>query len=196
MLPDFPEIKRKLWVLREARMQKLKREHNRSLSQATVFDVEEGHRVVGIDNEGTRSVVPIKSHSSDITLTFEEFENLTQDEIEEKFNFAARDIATQAEQQMIEILDRSAESSGNVIQQVGPFSHKAYLNALEKVDIWFDEMGNPELPTILCGPEMGKKMLAVFAVPLSVEDEKRRKSIIDRKREAWRDREDSRKLVD
>lgn len=196
MLPDFPELKRKLWVLREARMQKLKREHNRSLSQATVFDVEEGHRVMGIDNEGSRSEVPIESHTSEITLTFEEFETLTQDEIEEKFNAAAQEIANQAERQMIAILDRAAESSGNVIKQTGPFSHKAHLDALEKVDLSFDEMGNPDIPTIWCHPEMREKMLAVSAVPMSREEEQRRRSIIDKKREEWRDRENRRKLVD
>lgn len=196
MLPDFPELKRKLCALREARMQRIKREHNRSLSQATVFDVEEGHRVLNMDDLGSRSDVPIESHSSEITLTLEEFETLTQDQIEEKFNVAARDIANQAEMQMIEILDRAAEGSGNVIKQDAPFSHKSHLDALEKVDLWFDERGNPDFPTILCSPEMHEKILVVLAVPMSAEDEKRRSSIIDRKREEWRDRENRRKLVD
>jgi hypothetical protein len=196
MLPDFPVLKQKLMRLREARMNDIRRKEGGPFSRAKVVDIDEGDRIVTVDQEGYQSKVRMKEHSARITLTNNEFENMTQAEIEEKFNEAARQIGIQAEGTMIEAIDEAVERSGNHLKQVGPFTVKAYLDSLDQIDLYFDKQGNPVIPTIVCGQQMYDEMSKVFAEPTSSEDLRRYLQIIERKREDWRDRENSRKLAD
>lgn len=196
MLPDFPTLKNKMMLLREARMKEIRRRQGGPFSQAKIVDIEEGDRIVTIDHEGFQSNVRMKTHSARITVTNQEFENMTQAQIEAKFDQAALQLGIQAEGTMIDAIDEAVERSGNVLKRVGGFTIASYLDSLEQIDIYFDELGNPTIPTIVCGKKMQEEMKRVFAEPHSVADQKRYQQIIEKKREDWRDRENSRKLVD
>ena len=60
----------------------------------------------------------------------------------------------------------------------------------------FDEKGNPILPTIVLHPDMMKRIEGKLAEWESdPELQARRKNILAKKKEEWRDRESNRKLV-
>ena len=71
------------------------------------------------------------------------------------------------------------------------------LDAIEKMEIDFDEKGTPIMPEIHVSPDVMEKLRTQKLDPKEiVEIEKRRKQIIEKKRKEWIDRESNRKLVD
>lgn len=84
-------------------------------------------------------------------------------------------------------------ATGNSIDAGGaPISHDLILDMLETVEISFDEVGEPKMPTMVVSPEMADKLRAL---PLpTVEQMRRREEILERKRNEFNARKRHRKL--
>jgi hypothetical protein len=81
---------------------------------------------------------------------------------------------------IFEYLGQVCDATGNVVDGRGqPFSFDHVLEALEKVQIDFDEAGNPELPTMVVSPEVFQKLKMNPPTP---EQLRKRDEIIERKR--------------
>jgi hypothetical protein len=197
MLPDFPELKRKLGRLLEARMKHVHASHTSSLSEVGMFHIPEGNRVMFIDEDGIESEIPMKRHRVTIKITDEEIESLTPEEIVGRFDKAAQEMATQTGKTFIESLDQSVRSVGNVFEYHGQITANDLLTMYEKVLIDFDDQGRPQLPTLVCGEKMYSQVTEVLPEIESDPEVKRRFDLImAKKREEWRDRESSRKLAE
>lgn len=196
MLPDFPELKRKLARCIRARMKAVHASHASPLSDVGMVHIAEGDRVITIDEEGMESEIPMKLHRVTVTITDEEVESLTTEEILQRFDAAAQEMAMQTGKTFIESLDRSVRSVGNVVNYKGTVTAEELFAMYEKIHIDFDEEGRPELPTLVCGKKMYSELKDLL--PELDNDPAMRErlaQIIERKREEWRDRESSRKLV-
>ena len=91
-----------------------------------------------------------------------------------------------------EYLGRVCEATGNVIDGKGqPFSFDLVLDALDKIQIDFDEAGNPEIPTMVLHPELMEKLKKQ---PPTDEQIRRREEIINRKRGEYNARRRTRQI--
>lgn len=197
MLPDFPDLKRKLFRRIRARMKEVHASETAPFSSASMVCIHEGNRVLSIDEDGYSSEIPMKNHRVAITITDDEAESLSSEEIILRFDNAACQMATQTGKTFIESLNRSVQNVGNVFNYQGKITADDLFAAWEKVLIDFDELGRPQLPTLLCGSTMYSEVRELLRVmdddPIA---KQRYAKLMARKREEWRDRESSRKLVD
>ena len=197
MLPDFPALKRKLARLQRLRMMQAHKSRSLPLSNVGMFHIPEGDRVMLIDEDGIESEIQMKLHRSTISITDEEVETLTPEQILQRFDKAARDLAEQTHRTFFESLDRTAESAGNVVEYRGEISADDFLKMLDTVSIDFDERGKPLLPTVVCGKDVFTQMAKVKAATEDdPEFDRRYKRLMIKKHEEWRDRESRRKLVE
>jgi hypothetical protein len=113
------------------------------------------------------------------------------------FGVALDDMATDALKQMMpkffERIGGLSEAAGTTVDAQGePLSYELYLCGLEKVEIDFDEQGNPILPTMVMGPDMYE---AWQKLPPPTEARQRAlHEAIERKRREFNDRRRHRKL--
>lgn len=197
MLPDFPELKRRLAGRLRLRMKDVHASHTAPMSEAGVVHIPEGNRVITVDEDGFESEIEMKDHRVTIKITDEEVESLSVEEILQRFDNAARELAMQAGKTFIESLDKSVRSVGNVVEYKEKITGDDLLKMYETVLIDFDEQGRPHLPTLVCGNKMYSEVTELLPELVHDADYKQRfERIMTRKREEWRDRESSRKLVE
>jgi hypothetical protein len=91
-----------------------------------------------------------------------------------------------------EYLGRVCDATGNVIDGKGqPFSFDQVLDALDKIQIDFDDAGKPEMPTMVLSPELFEK---IRMHPPTEAQNQRREEIINRKREEFNARRRTRQI--
>jgi hypothetical protein len=94
--------------------------------------------------------------------------------------------------QVFAYLSRVCAATGNVVDGQGqPFSFDLVLDVLDKIQIDFDEAGNPEMPTMVLSPDLFEK---IKMRPPTQEQVKRRDEIIKRKREEFDAQRRTRKI--
>jgi hypothetical protein len=109
-----------------------------------------------------------------------------------------RELGLQQARLYFESMNRSIEQVGNALDAGGqPFSVDLFLQLLDRVQIAFDEQGNPQLPTLHVGPDLEASASQVLeGASKDPSAQARLNEIIERKREEWNAEQDRRKLVD
>lgn len=195
MLPDFPHLKTKLSKFLDARMKSV---HNRAtpFSRASAVCIQEGNCTKMIRADGTEETIEMKHHHTEVRISDEELENLSSEEIQRKFDEAAREMANQMTQTCFESLNKAISEVGNAVRYTGMPTVEDIFRMYETIDIDFDECGKPELPTLMCGRKMMEHLQALHTqIESDPETNKRFVNLMIRKKEEWRDREASRRLV-
>jgi len=110
----------------------------------------------------------------------------------------AADMASQMERGLFDMLHRTTEEIGNVVDMKGkPITLETYLDMIEKVDMDFDHFGFPEFPTLVYHPSTAAALATEFnRFRSSSILRARAEQILTKKREEWRARESRRRLVD
>jgi hypothetical protein len=94
--------------------------------------------------------------------------------------------------QLFANLSRVCAATGNVVDGKGqPFSFDRVLDVLDKIQIDFDEAGNPEMPMMVLSPELFAKIRMQPPTEVQI---KRREEIINRKREEFNARRRTRQI--
>ena len=107
-------------------------------------------------------------------------------------NGVTEEMAGKLKKSAYEQIEKSADEVGNVVDADGkPFSIDLLWELLEKIDIDFDEAGNPTL-VMVSGTKLAPSINKVIADP---ENSRRYHALMERKKEEWRVRESNRKLV-
>ena len=92
-----------------------------------------------------------------------------------------------------EVIQRTSEAAGTAMDAGGrPFSYELMLEMLAKIDFDFNDQGNPDLPTLIVGPEQAKKMQAM--PPPTPEQRRAFADLIEKKRSEHHARRRHRKL--
>ena len=197
MLPDFLKIKEKLQKMLNYQMRQANLSHLGPLAKIPVSMKFEGNKTVLIREDGSVDEMQPKVAATEIEVKLTEAETMTPEMVGDMINNAAEEIAAQQARIFYKKIDKYAEEDGTVVSSGGePFSIDKYFELLEKIDMDFDEAGNPEGLAFVVNP----KALPLIEDCLSKasanpENERRYKKIMDRKREEWRVRESNRKLV-
>jgi hypothetical protein len=115
-----------------------------------------------------------------------------------KIGTISEEFVTQKEKLMIEKMKEVTKETGNAIDAKGqPLSPSLVLNALEKMEMEFDENGKPKNLVLVMHPDQIRGFLQKAAEwDKDPEYQKMFKDLMERKRAEWRDRESSRELVD
>jgi hypothetical protein len=65
-----------------------------------------------------------------------------------------------------EMIRRSSEAAGTATDLGGrPISYELWVEMVAKMDIDFDDQGNPDLPSLVVGPEMAEQLRAFLRPP-------------------------------
>jgi hypothetical protein len=197
MLPDYPILKKEI----KKRFEKYV--HNKSradslLSSIPIIHINEGNKLVYHTVDGEKKESTFSEFKSEFKVHNEQ---IIEKGVEGFVNVAEKigsELQKQVGSKVFSDLDNITQQTGNVVDGKGKeISPQLILDALEKMDISFDDSGNPNMPTMFVSPEMGKKIQE--KIPLWERDEeyqKKRDALITKKRVEWNDRESNRKLVD
>lgn len=195
MLPDFPKVKKKVIEVLNKRMQA--RSVPSLLQKAKHLCYHEGHRHRIIRADGSVAENEFMEASSKITLDLSQGDSITMEDVIAKVDDAAEEMESQMARHFFDEISKSVEEAGNAIDAGGkPFTAEMYLEALEKVQLNFYGDGTPHELALVYSPNMAPRMKAELQrLHTDPELARRYDELIKQKREEWRERENSRKLV-
>ena len=157
----------------------------------------EGNKTIIIREDGSIEEMGLKEATSELKVNLADFEKMNHETVLNKINDAAEEIAGQQAKSFYEEVGRAAEEVDNVVDADGkPFSMDLFFQGLEKIDIDFDEAGNPSGLIGAVNPKLFPSIVKVVEqAKTDPEINKRYDELIERKRREWRARESRRKLV-
>lgn len=187
MLPDFLKVKARLETMLEYEMELARLAHMGVFADVPTSIVVEGNNTVIIREDGSVEKVELKEARVEQEIKFAEVEEMTHEMVLHTIDEVAKEMAEQIERSIYEELNRITDETGNVISDDGkPFSIEMLFEMLEKMDLDFDEAGNPS----------GTRFVPPPKLPAADPETARRyQALMDQKREEWRVRENNRKLV-
>jgi len=197
MLPDFPKIKGKFRQAINRYLQDVVRQQP-LLAQFRQERHFEGNKMSSKTEERGLEESSYKEMSVEYSINREDVIMKGPMAFIENIQNVAEDIKKQQAKFMLDKLKELADRTGQVVDGKGqPFTHELFMEMLERIQIDFDDQGNPSLPTVFVPPEMAAKLKEKIPEwESNPEYERRFEELIERKRKEWNDRESHRKLVD
>lgn len=198
LLPDFPGTKKEIRKIVNERMRRTFYREAALLSRMRRFDSHEGDSFTIHRLDGTTERSRYRKTVVEFTIDKKDLAELSPGALAERMDRAAYEMAGKASKAIFEKLKQITSESGQVHDAKGrPLSPDTLLEALEMMDIDFDDQGRPSGLTLAVGPELGERLRSLAPVwEADPEFRRRHNELMQRKREAWRDRESRRKLVD
>lgn len=197
MLPDFPKMKEKLNIMIDYELKRATLLHLGPLADIRETILFEGSKTVINHDDGSVSDIESKEFSVMLKCDMNEIETMTHKRVLEKIDHIAKEMAEKQATFSYERIGEFAEEVGNVVSAEGKtFSIEHFFEVLEKIDMDFDENGNPIWMKVVMSPELYYSAAKVLEQAKDdPEIDKRLDSILERKREEWCVRESNRKLV-
>jgi hypothetical protein len=197
LLPDFPNTKSEFMKAVTERLRVGVYRESALLSRVRRFAAHEGDSFTIHRLDGTVAKSTYRETSAEMTINRKDLVALSPQQLADKIDQLALEMAGKTSKVVFDKLHEITSESGQVRDAKGkPFSPETILEALESIDIDFDEKGQPSGLTFVVGPELGAR-IREKAPEWEADPEFRRRhsELMQRKREAWRDRESRRKLV-
>ncbi|TWF49792.1 hypothetical protein [Neorhizobium alkalisoli] len=146
--------------------------------------------------DSTRDETEIRKFSSEVSVDKEKILYGDWSEIIECFHAIGLEMASEQERMLFKVVEDATTRTGNVVSAEGkPISLDLILKMLEKVWIDFDRSGQPKLPTIVVGDEVGEQIRKLMNSPDVGNEQKKFDDLMRRKKEEWLAREADRTLV-
>ena len=192
MFPDFLKTKEKLQRMITAERKKSELRHMGPLAEIPQSNLIEGNKVLFINEDGSCEEMTMEEAKVKIEIKLDEIEEMTHEQVLDKINTMARDMAKKLSKSAYELISEAAEEVGNVTSSDGePASVDLLLEGIEKMDLSFDEDGHSGL-TFAANPELSPSLDKIIS---QLETDLRYQKLMERKREEWYAREGHRKLV-
>lgn len=126
-------------------------------------------------------------------FTYEHISRCDVDELAVQMDNAADQNLSVVMPHFFDILGRTSQAAGTALDCGGkPFSFELYLESLEKIDLQFDENGNPEWPALIVGPQMAEYLNSL--PPFTPEQQRLLDDLIETKRKEYNARKRNRNL--
>jgi hypothetical protein len=199
MLPDFPEAKERALRLLLKWVQDQVPILTPLLAGVGHFRVHEGKLPKDPRLDKREDGKPFGQIEYELTLKREDMKRVDIPLIQQKLLDLAKHIGESQTKHLLEVVSLAADDAGNVVNARGEFTAEKFLEIFERVDMDFDHKTLEPTPgwSFVMHPDMAKEMIPKIQQwerdPQFRADHER---IIQSKREAWRDREARRKLVD
>ena len=190
MFPDFLKTKEKLQKMLDQEMKKARLRHMGPLANVRESMIFEGNKTVVVREDGSIDEENLESIAVKLEVKFDEVEKMNHEMVLDKIDRAAEEMAVKISELFFEQLTKITDETGNVVSSDGaPFSIDLFLELLGKMEIDFDEAGNPS------GLSFVPFTSSISRVISQAEADPRYQAIIERKKEEWYVREGNRKLV-
>ncbi len=198
MLPDFPELKKRLNKRVIVILQQEIALRAPLLTQIRKITQHEGKDHSFETEEGDIKKLKYKKLQAGIELDLTRIHAFDAEALRTKLNEMAETIAREQMVMLLKTLHHTTEEVGNVVDAGGrPFTAEFMLQVWETMHIDFNEGGNPQMPQLLANPIQKDRAEAEFRRFETDRTLKaKRTELINRKTEEWFDRESYRKLVD
>ena len=197
MLPDYPDVKKKI----DEWLNEFIAQHSNaamgSFSEIRTKTQFEGHAMRITREDGAVEEMPFHHVTSEINIDLREVEGLSINDMLAKVVDTAHEMAQQKGQIIIEGVEEATTRLGNSFDAGGqPLSLDLLLQIMRPIEIDFDENGQPMMPRIVGVPGLEERARVLLAEAESSPEQKRDlDALIEEKRREWHDRESSRKLV-
>jgi hypothetical protein len=200
MLPDFPLLKREMHRLLELGVQ-IERPGMSMLS--AMFPrrpMREGDRTVLVREGSEQQEVPLKKYEAELRIDLTEVGLLTLGEAYKRYLDTTSRIEVEVATDLEDLVDRTAESMGNVVQLSGRPLPEGILEGVEKMLL----LGDPrDVDQLFALPQMRPFLKEVPADALEEAREQMKtgpyqeqtEQLLERKHEEYRVRESRRQLV-
>jgi hypothetical protein len=197
MLPDFPRIKNGIQEIIKQELQNQIRQEP-FLSQFKVKQVFEGNKMSIKTENGELDQINYKEIYSKHSIDREDVIMRGPIVFMENIQSMAEEIIKQETRNIFSKFNDITKKTGKVVNGKGdPFTHDLLLELLEKIQIDFDDQGNPYMPALVVPPNIFSKLKEKLPEWEANPEYKRKfEEIINKKRREWHDRESHRKLVD
>ena len=197
MLPDWPEVKSDIRKILNEFLRERVNHHLGIFRKAPRHRVFEGGKSYIQRASGRKDESEFKEMKVEIRYKTEELPNYTLDDILIQLDTAAQGLANQMASHTYETISEAVDQIGNVVSSKGePFTIDTIFEALAKIDIEFDENGKPRMPQFHIHPDYYNTIKqAQEEYEKNSENKQRFKELFVSKKEEWRAREASRKLV-
>lgn len=194
MLPDFPDVRKHASEILMKWFQRRVFQRTGVLQEMKPRRLEEGHRVEFHRLDGTVDHVEMNCVRSKLELRLDHFREKGLQAVLEALDRTAADLAQKQSRFFFKRLDEVCDEAGQTVDGKGrPVSFDVMIELLDKMDIDFDDAGNPVLPTLISSRKVQESFEKLETTD---EQNKRFDKLIEEKRFAWRDRESNRRLVD
>lgn len=197
MLPDFSKLKSELTASLRQFMQRRIDFHLGPLSEARKIHLLEGDRNKMIRQNG--DIEPFLPAEVKTVISWNETEltSITLEDVLIRLDEAAKKMAEQMARQAYASLTQTAERVGKAIDNQNPSARaELILEGLSRISIDFGPDGMAQMPSLITNPnqeEEFKKAMDELTSNPDLNDKFR--EIIEAKKEEWRVREASRRLV-
>jgi predicted transcriptional regulator len=197
MLPDFPILKEAFNQAVTRIMAERTKVHQGPLGALRRARVFEGRNTSIVRPDGTEDQTHMNEASAQVTITLDEIKDLGLQELFERLDKIAFDMARQQSEHFYQAMKEGSEKAGTTVDAQGQnFTADLFLTLLDRVSIEFGPDGSPRMPSLHIPPGSQEAVTNAIA-RLDREPELRQKfdKIINRKREEWHAREVDRGLV-
>jgi hypothetical protein len=130
------------------------------LSNIKQSSVNEGNKLGILRENGEFDVSEFELFQAEITLSNDEFDNLSQEQIYDKIYMSlAQQFSEQMSKSVIEKIDEALAQTGNVVASPNGLTNEWVLEATKKMSLSFidDDRNKPVMQTIFVSPEMAEK---------------------------------------
>jgi hypothetical protein len=194
MLPDFPDVRKHASEFLMKLFQRRVSQRTGVLQEMKPRQLEEGDTVEFHRVDGTVDHVKMNCVRSELKLQLDRLQDRGLQAVLEALDKTATDLAQKQSKFFFRRLEEICDEAGQTADGKGrPMSFDVIIELLDKMDIDFDDVGNPVLPTPV--DSRGKRG-ALDKLEITDEQNERFRRLIEEKRFAWRDRESNRRLVD
>jgi hypothetical protein len=197
MLPDFPQLKSELAARLNHFLEKRMHFHLGALSEARKINYIEGDRSKMIRHNGDiEPILPTELKAS-ISWNEAELPSITLEEVLTRLDEAAKEMAAQMARQTYASLSQTSEKAGTVVDAKNtPMRAELILEWFSQIYLDFNRDGKPQLPSIISHPSQSEGVKeALKELDRNPNLNHKFREIIETKREDWRVREASRRLV-
>jgi hypothetical protein len=199
MLPDYPKLKARITERYRDRLRAVINAHLGVFGEVPVTKMQEGWRSILHREDGSTGEMQPKRVEASAALTVDpkRVEELKPAQIIDMLDELGRGLAREKFKLFIQSIDEAVEKVGNVTSP-DKKGVEAIFEALEKQWRDFNDDGTPRPTSLLFGSaETRQRVEGLFRQIMESPDlRKRYDSIVEKKREAWRDRETARNLVE
>jgi hypothetical protein len=196
MLPDYPAFKAELTDLLNRLMRRRLAQHQGFIGRVPKQRVFEGDTNLLQRETGDSETNAFEGFSAVRHVAASDVPRMTLRDVITELDAAAAEMGAKTSKHFMERLDKTLEAAGQVDNAKGePISPDLILRMMDRIEMSFDDEGKNHL-SIVIHPSQSEK----FAAALSQLEEdpamrKKHDDLLERKKEAWRVREASRRLV-
>lgn len=197
MLPDFIGLKKEIDSVLTLFMRKRFKFYCTGIQDVPKEQLFEGTGMTVQRASGDIDESAFFKNSTEFSISYHEVPNLSLQNILEKLDNVAKDMADQVQKTFYLKINKDLDRMGRTVDYKGkPFSAEAILAALESIQIEFNDDGKHNDLQIHIAPQLEESAKKAF---YDLENDptlkKRHEELMMKKREEWRAREASRRLV-